>query len=42
MEITTQNFIRLKNVPLSAEYKLVKKIAKAAFGEIYLVYHLET
>ena len=42
MEITTQNFIRLKNVPLNDEYKLIKKIAKAAFGDIYLVLHIET
>lgn len=41
-EITPQNFIKLKNVPLSEEYELKKKIAKAAFGEIYLVFHKET
>lgn len=41
-DFTTKNFIRSKETPLDLEYKLVKKIAKAAFGEIFIVEHLET
>lgn len=41
-EVTAHNFIRFKDVPINKEYKLVKKLAKAAFGEIYLVIHKET
>ena len=41
-EITIENFIRLKPGALSNEYQMNKKISKATFGDIYLVYHKRT
>lgn len=38
-EITIENFIRLKPGALSNEYQMKKKISKATFGDVYLVYH---
>ena len=41
-EITKENFFRLKPGALSDDYEMVKKISKATFGDIYLVYHNKT
>lgn len=41
-EITKENFFRLKPGALSDEYKMLNKISKATFGDIYRVYHTKT
>ena len=38
-EIQKTNFIRQKLNPLSDDYDGIKSISKAAFGEVYLVFH---
>ncbi len=41
-EITTTNFKKMKTSQLSDDYELVRKFAKGAFGDIFLVYHIGT
>ena len=41
-EITTQNFIKYQKAAVTENYKLIKKICKSAFGDVYKVYHNET